>query len=81
LGRIVHAGRGATQAVQQFAHLTLVAARTAIMSDSGKRCSPPGGRRSKNPARERFEVLHDRGEMEFVACAGKSCDTRKFDSL
>src|SRR5438477_9474682 len=48
---------------------------------SGKHCTPSGGRRSKNPERERFEVLHDGGEMELVACSGKTPEPHAFEAM
>ena len=42
------------------------------MSDVRQTLHASGGRRSKNPERERFEVLHDGGKMEFVARTGKT---------
>ena len=48
---------------------------------SGKRCAPSGGWRPKNPERERFEVLHNGGEVEFVARGGKSPEPHPLEAV
>jgi Na+-translocating ferredoxin:NAD+ oxidoreductase RnfG subunit len=39
------------------------------------------GRRAQQPERHCFEVLHDGGEMELVACAGKTPEPHALEAV
>src|SRR6202035_2016373 len=48
---------------------------------SGERCAPSAWGAAHGPKRERFEVLYDCGEMEFVARTGKASKPHPLEAV